>query len=493
MFRQLCRSISRAAAPKTGKILTLKTINQHVVKADYAVRGEIVVKAEKIKQDLLEGKQVGSIKEVVSCNIGNPMELGQKPITFFRQVLACLEYPELLNSCASAFPKDVVERAQKYLKSIKGGIGAYSNSVGVKIVRDEVAEFISKRDGYPADADDIFLTDGASVAVKNVMQCLIRNRQDGILIPIPQYPLYSATLTLLGGQQCGYYLDEQKGWGLTSQELSRALADAKKKKIHVRGLVVINPGNPTGQCMNEAQMKEVVEFCHKERIVLMADEVYQTNIYGSIPFTSFKKVVKSMGDQYKDFELVSYHSVSKGFVGECGQRGGYMEVCNFDPEVKMQLYKLASVCLCSNLLGQVMVGLQTNPPKSGDESYELYVKERDTTLESLKRRALKLAQVMNSTPNVKCNSVDGAMYAFPQIILPQKFIEEAKQKGKPADAYYCMQLLEKTGIVTVPGTGFGQREGTFHLRTTILPPEHQMDAVLQRFKEFHTALIKQYS
>eukprot|EP00823_Brevimastigomonas_motovehiculus_P004775 TRINITY_DN326_c2_g2_i2.p1 TRINITY_DN326_c2_g2~~TRINITY_DN326_c2_g2_i2.p1 ORF type:complete len:498 (-),score=144.47 TRINITY_DN326_c2_g2_i2:547-2040(-) len=481
LFTQLNQYITMTSR----KVLTEKSISQRVVKAEYAVRGEVVIQADTMQQQISTGENT-KLKEIVLCNIGNPQALKQQPITFFRQVLACMQYPPLCDQ-EGIFPKDVIARARHYLKSVK--LGAYSNSIGVKVVRDEVAAFIERRDGFPANPADICLTDGASPAVKNTLQTIIRSPKDGVLVPIPQYPLYSASLTLLGGQICGYYLNEKAGWGMELQNLNKALQTARSKGIHVRALVVINPGNPTGQTLPLEQMQDIIGFCKKEHLVLLADEVYQTNIYGSTPFTSFKKALRSMNS---DVELISFHSVSKGFLGECGQRGGYMELVNIDTKVQQQMCKLASISLCSNITGQIMVGMMVNPPKSGEESYPLYQKEKDAILSSLKRRAKKVAEMMNSTKGVSCNDVEGAMYAFPSIHLPKAFIEEAKQANKQPDLYYCLRLLEETGIVTVPGSGFGQKKGTYHFRTTILPQESVMEEVLARFKKFHEALLEKY-
>jgi len=312
------------------------------------------------------------------------------------------------------------------------------------------------------------------------------------MIPIPQYPLYSATLTLNGGAQIGYYLDEQQGWSLKRPELELSIKEARKQNVTVRGLVVINPGNPTGQSLSVKDMEQIVDFCHKERIVLLADEVYQTNIYASTPFTSFKKVVRSMGSNYKDFELVSFHSVSKGFLGECGQRGGYFELVGFDDAVKNHVVKLASISLCANTTGQIFTGLMVNPPQRGDESHKIYVAERDGILSSLKRRAQMLAETLNTFPGIKCNPVEGSMYAFPRIELPDAFCQAAAKLSKQPDAYYSLRLLDSTGIVVVPGSGFGQKKGTYHFRTTILPSEGAFGDLLHRFKIFHTDLLQQY-
>ncbi|XP_020398209.1 alanine aminotransferase 2 [Zea mays] len=120
---------------------------------------------------------------------------------------------------------------------------ARSIEQGIKGLRDEIAA----HDGFHASADNIFLTDGASPTVHMILQLLIRSEKDGILCPIPQYPLYSASIALHGGSLVPYFLDEETGWVLEVDELKKQLEEARSKGISVRALVVINPGNPTGQ------------------------------------------------------------------------------------------------------------------------------------------------------------------------------------------------------------------------------------------------------
>jgi hypothetical protein len=192
-------------------------------------------------------------------------------------------------------------------------------------------------------------------------------------------------------------------WGLDPRHLREQVHHARLKGLTVRALVVINPGNPTGQVLSLDNQREIVQFCHQEGLVLLADEVYQTNVYAEgKKFTSFKKVVRDLGEwehrgvrarfltfhlsflsstslyyvptlrpftnlstlpslpptpspgpSYDDFNLVSMMSISKGFYGECGRRGGYMEVCGFKKEIRDQLLKVASINLCANTSGQV--------------------------------------------------------------------------------------------------------------------------------------------
>ncbi|TMW68812.1 hypothetical protein Poli38472_006280 [Pythium oligandrum] len=497
-MRPLASLAQRLAVPANARafaVLTRESINPHVLKAEYAVRGPLVLRSVEYTKRLNNGDKSLPFDKVIPCNIGNPLILKQEPIEFHRQVLALVNVPGLVDApeAQKLFQPDAIERAKFYLKNIPGGTGAYGHSKGVDVVRAEVASFLERRDGYPADPEDIFLTDGASPAVQNSLMALIRNEHDAILAPIPQYPLYSAAITINGGTLVGYYLDEEKGWGLTVNELSRAVTEARQNGKNVRAIAVINPGNPTGQCLSPENMQEIVKFCQRENLVILADEVYQENVYAAgKKFVSFRKVLKDMGPSFNDVELISFHSISKGFTGECGRRGGYMELVNISECAKEQFYKMMSVNLCSNIEGQLVVGMMTNPPQEGDPSYPRYKEQRDTTLSSLKRRAIKLVKAFNELEGVTCNETEGAMYTFPKITLPAKAVEIAAQNAMAPDAFYCMEMLDQTGIVVVPGSGFGQKDGTWHFRSTILPPEEDINEVIEKTAAFHAAFMDKY-
>jgi glutamate--glyoxylate aminotransferase len=177
-------------------------------------------------------------------------------------VSLCLN-PDLLNNpkAHAFFAPDAVKRAQQYAASMKGGMGAYTNSQGLQLVREEIAGFITARDGHPAHSDKIFLTNGASDGVKLIMQCVLRqNCNDGLLTPIPQYPLYSAALTLIGGTLVPYHLNEKQQWGVSLDDLKSSLAKARKEGVCVRGICVINPGNPTGSLLTEQEIKDIIKL-----------------------------------------------------------------------------------------------------------------------------------------------------------------------------------------------------------------------------------------
>lgn len=233
----------------------------------------------------------------------------------------------------------------------------------------------------------------------------------------------------------------------------------------MRAIAVINPGNPTGNVLREADMRAVLTFAAAEGLVLLADEVYQENVWDAAahPWASFRRLAAEMGlvDPRRPtvnlgVQLASFNSVSKGFTGECGRRGGYVELLGFDADVRMQLYKLASISLCANVPGQVAVGLQCAPPAPGDASYARYTAERDAIRGSLTRRAVRLRAALNALPGVSCEVPEGALYVFPRLALPPRAVAAAAAAGKPADTFYCLALLDATGIVVVPGSGFGQ-------------------------------------
>lgn len=389
--------------------LNLDNINQHVREAKYAVRGELAVKAEELRVRLSQGDKSLPFDSVIFANIGNPQQLDQKPITFFRQVLSLvenpllLEKPEVLQS-AFGYQADVVERAKALLQDVHS-VGAYSHSQGAPIIRDSVARFIAERDGFPANPADIFCSGGASSGVSTLLNVICNGPQAGVLVPIPQYPLYTATLSLLNAQCVPYNLEEEKAWGTDVSAIRTSLAQAKSTGVDVRAIVVINPGNPTGASLSANDVKNVLDLAAEEDLVVIADEVYQTNVFEG-EFTSFKKRLRQLQQEqpgrYDGVQLASLHSISKGMVGECGQRGGYFELVGFNPEVAAQIYKFVSIMLCPPVAGQCLLEMMVNPPKKGEPSYELYNREFSSIRDGLHKRALALYEAFKQMDGVEC-------------------------------------------------------------------------------------------
>jgi aspartate/methionine/tyrosine aminotransferase len=466
-------------------VLTRADLNRDLLRAEYAVRGAITLRAQELEA---QGRRI------IYCNIGNPQAFVQKPLTYLRQILALVEYPALLDDpvLAGRFPADVVKKARHILATHPHGTGAYTQSSGIPFIRQAVAEFITRRDGIPADQEHILLTDGASKGVEAAIVALLRDRNDGIMIPIPQYPLYSAEIALRGGRAIGYYLDEEHHWQLREEGLTASLSRARAEGTRPVAIAVINPGNPTGAVLTPDEIAIIVRFARANGLAIFADEVYQENVYaGFHRFHSFAKTMHEMKET--TVPLFSFHSVSKGFLGECGHRGGYVELRNLPADVMAELVKLQSIALCANVVGQIAVYVMVSPPVPGEESYARFVEERDGILQELKAKAEVLGLGINAIPGMSLEMPQGAMYGFVRFQLPPEphvdiaamSPEQRREHEARRDSAYCLSLLEETGICVVPGSGLGQVPGTFHFRTTFLPSKEEIEEVVRKLAEFH--------
>lgn len=335
--------VSRNARPALGTIsvslrcfsndkrLTEETMSQNVRKMEYAVRGEVVIAADSIQQELQVDSKSHTYAKVLYTNVGNPHQVGQEPLQWPREVMALCNMPTekgIDNAhMKEIFPPDVIERAREIIHAgMHGqGPGAYSHSQGHLAFRQDIATFIEERDGgIASNPNHIFMCNGASSGIEMLLDILLNGPDAGIMIPIPQYPIYSAAVATHGARQVGYYLDEEKGWTIDMEDLEEQLTKAQKDGVNVVGFVLINPGNPTGQVLTREALHDVVTFCSKHKLVLLADEVYQDNVYDdNAEFVSAKRAASEMGLLEQDaIELVSFHSTSKGLYGECGHRGG---------------------------------------------------------------------------------------------------------------------------------------------------------------------------
>ncbi|XP_015766691.1 PREDICTED: alanine aminotransferase 2-like isoform X2 [Acropora digitifera] len=435
------------------EIITDKTVSLVHQRARNA-RGWVDARANQIRLELARGEKK-PFDEVMKL-YGDPHAFGQQPITSLRQLLSCLLCPNFLDD--PIYPQDIREKARRILEAKPGfAVASYAAVEGLGIIRKNVAQFISKRDGYTADPEDIYLTSGGA---------------NGIKIP--------------------YYLDEERDWALSIPELRRALDEARPH-CRPQALVLINPGNPAGQVLTYDNIRDIIKFCAHEKLVLFADEVYQETMYREdVTFHSCRKVVKDLGPEYHKFQLMSINSVSKGFYGECCLRGAYLELVGFSDKVKQQILDLNSPNICPSMIGQAAVSAMCNPPQPGDESYEAFLKEKRTVLDSYRRKAKIVVSMLRTLEGVVCNEINGSLYAFPSIKLPRKAIEAANLNNCTPDEFYCWQMLEETGIGPIPGTYFGQKEGTHHFRFTILPPEEKVVLMFDRITKFHQEFMQKY-
>ena len=469
-------------------------VDSNILHMEYAVRGPIPQRAAELEK---QGRTI------IPCHIGNPQALGQAPLTYLRQVLSLVEEPSKIsrerqlkdlfeaNPFSNLVEEDFISEeiltlSEDILEKSVTGMGAYTASKGHLFIREAIADFINQRDGIEpskgifADPENIFLTSGASQGVKFVIDLLIAEENDGIMIPIPQYPLYSASIKKAGGVQINYYPDEEQGWVFNRSILEEAFSKAEKNGVNIKGIVVINPGNPTGAVLDEQSMIDVIGFAREHQLMIIADEVYQENIYKG-KFLSFAKAIGS-----EPVALASLHSISKGFFGECGHRGGYLELRNPPNIVGSSLNftdllnKQASVSLCSSTAGQVLTYLMVTPPTKNSTTYQRYIEEKNKILTDLHEKAMMIREAFSEMEGVECFGKTGALYLFPRLnVLPED----------TTDFDYCMALLEETGLCTVNGSGFGQKEGTHHLRIAFLPPKELLMQVLPEWIQFHNRYV----
>ncbi|KAJ8352954.1 hypothetical protein AAFF_G00132130 [Aldrovandia affinis] len=378
-----------------------------------------------IGMELQQGVQK-SYKDIIDVSWGDAHALGMKPISFVRQVIAACLYPELLQS--DRIPIDARLRAQRLLRVCDGG---------------------SVDGGVPSSPENIFICSGSQSALMFILKLLSSGEgpsQMGVLNPMPTYPSFTLALEVQGVAMVPYYLCEEEGWALKIEELHRVLQNTKGH-CSPRVLYIINPGNPTGHVQSRESIEEVIRFAAEEKLFLLADEVYQGSVHvEAMEFVSYKKVLSEMGPGYSDtVQLASFHSVSKGFMGECGLRGGYMELVNLDPEVMDVVRTLFSLSTCTAVTGQFALDIMVDPPQPGDPSYPTYSEE-----------ARSMA-------------------------------------GMEADLLYCTRLLEEAGVCVGPGCEYGQQEGTHHLRMCVMTPTENLEELLRRLKTFHLSFLSEFS
>ncbi|XP_044076512.1 alanine aminotransferase 2-like [Siniperca chuatsi] len=466
---------------------------KNIKQSEYAV---LARRASQIKEELRQGARK-PYNEVIDVSWGDPHRAGMKPLSFVRQVLAACLYPQLVNS--DKLPVDVRQRAQRLLGGCAGGsVGSYTATAGISEIVQRVSEFITRRDGgAPSYPENIYISPGSQWSLTNIFNVLVNSEgsaRTGVLTPVPCYCTTIMSIVGLGAVVVPYYLSEEQGWELQLEELHRALESAKGVCNPV-ALYVINPGNPSGHVQSRKSIQEVIRFVSEKKLFLLADEVYQDCVYGEkSEFVSYKRVLSEMGPPLSDtVELASFHSASKGFMGECGLRGGYVELVNLDPAVLKYIYKLFSKDSCAPVLGQIALDLMTNPPQPGDPSYPLYNVETQHIRTTLVHNVKRTLQVVNSLPGFCCQPVEGGAFAFPRLYLPPKAIQKAKEVGMQPDTFYCIRLLEEAGVLVSPGSEYRQKEGTHHIRFCIMTTEETMEEILRRLTCFHTQFMKEFS
>ena len=342
-------------------------------------------------------------------------------------------------------PAHVIEAAYRAMRDNKNG---YAPSAGVPEALDAIrAE--ANRNGITT-VQDVFITNGAGEAVDLCLTALL-NPGDNVLTPRPDYPLYPAVLCKVGADPNPYYLNEEDGW---QPEL-----DDIKKKINSRtkAIVLINPNNPTGALCTRKMLEDLAELARQHNLLIIADEIYDKLILDGGEHISIAAVAP-------DVPVVSIGGLSKNYLAP-GWRMGWGIVSGEPSALKPYIegiHKMLRARLSANHPEQYAIKVALEGPQ--DHLVEVRRKltaRRDLTVETC-----------NSIPGMSCVPPRGAFYAFPRIDVPED------------DATWVKQLLLQKHILTVQGSGFGQKPASKHFRIVFLPQEEVLRRAYSEIRDF---------
>jgi alanine-synthesizing transaminase len=348
-------------------------------------------------------------------------------------------------------PAHLIEAVYKAMKEGKNG---YAPSPGIKEALDAIrAE--AERKGITS-VQDVFVTSGVSETVDICLSALL-NPGDNLLTPSPDYPLYSAVLAKLGIELNTYALNEDDGW-------QPDLIDVHKKiGPRTRGIVLINPNNPTGAVCSRRMLEAVAELARRNNLVIFADEIYDKLILDDDAHISLAAVAP-------DVPIVTFGGLSKNYLAP-GWRIGWGVVSGEAAAVKpyvVGIGRLLRSRLCANHPEQYAI-------KAALEGPQDHLKE---VAGKLRRRRDLTMKWCTATPRVSCVSPKGAFYAFPRLDIAE------------GDDVFVKELLTQKHVLVVHGSGFGQKPGTKHFRIVFLPDEQTLSTAYAAIGEFMKARYK---
>jgi len=328
-------------------------------------------------------------------------------------------------------PAHVVDAAVKAMRDNKNG---YAPSQGIKEATDAIRREAARK-GITT-VQDVFVTSGASEAVDVCLTALLNPGED-LLTPCPDYPLYSAVLAKLGVGLNPYYLNEEDGW-------QPELADIRKRITpRTRGIVVINPNNPTGSVCTRKMLEEVAELARQHNLVVFADEIYDKLMLDDDEHIAFASVAP-------DVPCVTFGGLSKNYLAP-GWRVGW-GIVSGDAAVRPYnegVQKLLRARLSANHPEQYAI----KPALDGPQDHLPVVCQK------LRSRRDLTVNTCNSIPHISCVPPRGAFYAFPRIDISE------------SDETFVKELIRQKHVMVVHGSGFGQKPGTKHFRIVFLPDE----------------------
>lgn len=342
-------------------------------------------------------------------------------------------------------PKHLVDATYKaMLKNLNG----YAPSSGIK----EAVEAIEKeaeRKGI-TNVHDIFVTTGASEAIDICLTALV-NDGENVLTPTPGYPLYTAIASKLQMMENPYYLNEENGWLPDIDDIKSKINDK------TRAIILINPNNPTGSLYTEENLKQIVDLALEHNLVIFADEIYDKLLFDG------KKHI-SIASLNKDVSCITFGGLSKNYMVP-GFRIGW-GIVSGRKEVLSDYIEAINKILRARLSANHPEQYGIKPSLEGNHDHLVEAMKKLT-----KRRDLTV-EMLNAIPGISCVKPEGAFYAFPRLEMKQP------------DAHFVAELIKETGVVIVPGSGFGQVPGTKHFRVVFLPNEQILEKAYNAIGKF---------
>lgn len=388
----------------------------------YDIRGPILDEANRM---------IANGEKILRLNTGNPAEFGfTAPDEVIRDLIANARNSE-----------------------------AYSDSKGIFSARKAIMQYCQLK-GFPhVDIDDIYLGNGVSELISISLQALL-NDGDEVLVPMPDYPLWTACVSLAGGNAVHYLCDEKANWYPDIDDIKSKITS------NTKAIVVINPNNPTGALYPDELLKEIVEIARQNDLIIFADEIYDRLVMDGKKHTAIASLAP-------DVFCVSMNGLSKSHR-ICGFRVGWMVLSGPKNNVKGYiegLNMLANMRLCANVLGQHVVQTSLGGYQSVDELLipggRIY-EQRNF-----------IYKAVNEVPGLSAVKPDAGLYIFPKIDREMYRIDDDEQ--------FCLELLKQEKVMLVPGKGFNWNEPD-HFRIVYLPRVEELAEVQEKL----TRVLNQY-
>lgn len=346
---------------------------------------------------------------------------------------------------------DYIKKA--LIEAVKGGTNWYAPSEGLPELREAVCEKESRVNGVSIQPDDVIVTQGISEAIQMLMAAVVE-AGDEVLVPGPTYPPYMSYVKFFGGKSISYETVEGNNWQPNIDDLERKITSK------TRAIVLINPNNPTGALYNGKVVKAIIDLAGEHDLLLVSDEIYDRIV--------FKKGFVSAAHISKDVPVVGMNGFSKTYL-MTGWRLGYMYF--HDPS-----NELAELKECVAKETRIRLSANTPVQKAGVAALKGSQSHIQDMTAKLQQRRDYTWKRLNQITGITCAKPEGAFYVFPKV-------EQVGSRWK-TDGDFCRQLLEKTGVLTVHGSGFDETFGSGHFRAVILPPLEILERALDYLEDF---------